>query len=93
MPPKWKQTLHDVRRMTPGVEPGVVKAARPVLNGEDEETDRKALRLVLTQHGYQRRLRPGVRLRHKTKKGHGKTATHKPMKLINPLNPLNPLNP
>jgi insertion element IS1 protein InsB len=27
-----------------------VKAASPVLNGEDEETGRKALRLVLTQH-------------------------------------------
>jgi insertion element IS1 protein InsB len=27
-----------------------VKAARPVLNGEDEETGRKVLHLVLTQH-------------------------------------------
>jgi hypothetical protein len=33
-----------------GVAPDAVKAARPVLNGEDEETGRKALRLVLTQH-------------------------------------------
>src|SRR5262249_43697763 len=37
-------------RMTSGAAPDAVKAARPVLNGEDEETDRKALRLVLTQH-------------------------------------------
>src|SRR5712691_1605706 len=37
------------RRMTSGAEPGAVKAASPVLNGEDEETGRKALRLVLTQ--------------------------------------------
>ena len=36
-------------RMTSGAEPGAVKAASPVLNGEDEETDRKVLRLVLTQ--------------------------------------------
>ena len=36
--------------MTSGAEPGAVKAASPVLNGEDEETGRKALRLVLTQH-------------------------------------------
>ena len=28
-----------------------MKVARPVLNGEDEETGRKALRLVLTQRG------------------------------------------
>ena len=37
-------------RTTSGAEPGAVKAASPVLNGEDEETGRKALRLVLTQH-------------------------------------------
>src|SRR5712691_12090742 len=37
------------RRMTSGAEPGAGKAASPVLNGEDEETGRKALRLVLTQ--------------------------------------------
>jgi insertion element IS1 protein InsB len=36
--------------MTSGAEPGAVKAASPVLNGEDEETGRKALRFVLTQH-------------------------------------------
>jgi hypothetical protein len=36
-------------RRTSGVAPDAVKAARPVLNGEDEETDRKVLRLVLTQ--------------------------------------------
>ena len=39
-----------VWRMTSGAAPDAVKAARPVLNGEDEETDRKVLRLVLTQH-------------------------------------------
>jgi len=36
-------------RLTTGAEPDAVKAASPVLNGEDEETDRKELRLVLTQ--------------------------------------------
>jgi hypothetical protein len=35
--------------MTSGVAPDAVKAARPVLNGEDEETGRQVLRLVLTQ--------------------------------------------
>ena len=34
--------------MTSGAAPDAVKAARPVLNGEDEETGRKVLRLVLT---------------------------------------------
>ena len=48
-------------RTTSGAEPGAVKAASPVLNGEDEETGRKALRLVLTQPGSWRRLTPGVR--------------------------------
>ena len=38
-----------VWRMTSGAAPDAVKAARPVLNGEDEETGRKVLRLVLTQ--------------------------------------------
>ena len=47
---KWKQMLHHSWRMTSGVAPDAVKAARPVLNGEDEETDREVLRLVLTQH-------------------------------------------
>ena len=32
-----------------GVEPCAVQVARTVLNGEDEETGRKALRLVPTQ--------------------------------------------
>jgi hypothetical protein len=53
-------------RRTKGVEPGVVKATRPVLNGEDEETGRKVLRLVLTQLPRFRcppRLTPGVRSR------------------------------
>ena len=36
-------------RRTSGAAPDAVKAARPVLNGEDEETGRKVLRLVLTQ--------------------------------------------
>ena len=36
-------------RVTKGAAPDAVKAARPVLNGEDEETGRKVLRLVLTQ--------------------------------------------
>jgi len=35
--------------MTSGAAPDAVKAARPVLNREDEETGRKVLRLVLTQ--------------------------------------------
>jgi len=47
--------------MTSGAEPGAVKAASPVLNGEDEETGRKALRLVLTQLGFRVRLRRSVR--------------------------------
>jgi hypothetical protein len=37
-------------RVTKGAAPDAVKAARPVLNGEDEETGLKVLRLVLTQH-------------------------------------------
>jgi IS1 family transposase len=40
----------SVWRTTSGAAPDAVKAARPVLNGEDEETGRKGLRLVLTQH-------------------------------------------
>ncbi len=35
--------------MIEGVKPGAVKAASPVLNGEVEETDHRALRLDLTQ--------------------------------------------
>jgi hypothetical protein len=42
--------LHGVPwRVTKGAAPDAVKAARPVLNGEDEETGLKVLRLVLTQ--------------------------------------------
>jgi hypothetical protein len=52
---------YDAWRITSGAEPGAVKAASPVLNGEDEETGRKALRLVLTQPRCQPRLTPGVR--------------------------------
>jgi insertion element IS1 protein InsB len=37
-------------RTTSGAEPGAVKAASPVLNGEVAETDRKAPRRDLTQH-------------------------------------------
>ena len=48
-------------RTTSGAEPGAVQAASPVLNGEDEETGRKALRLVLTQPGFQARLSRSVR--------------------------------
>ena len=39
-------------RRTSGAAPCAVKAARTVLNGEDEETGRKVLRLVLTQLEY-----------------------------------------
>ena len=51
-------------RVTKGVEPCAVKAASTVLNGEDEETGRKALRLVLTQ----RKMR-NVRLRFSIDRG------------------------
>ena len=47
-------------RLTKGVEPCAMKVASTVLNGEDEETDRKALRLVLTQPGHWRRLKRSV---------------------------------
>ena len=43
-------------RRTSGAAPDAVKAARPVLNGEDEETGRKVLRLVLTQHHWSGRV-------------------------------------
>ena len=55
MPPKWKQTLHDSWRTIKGAEPDAVKAARPVLNGGDEETCSNATRLAPTQ--LQRRLK------------------------------------
>src|SRR5215831_9021346 len=43
--------LHGVPgRVTKGAAPDAVQAARPVLNGEDEETSLRVLRLVLTQH-------------------------------------------
>ena len=41
-------------RGTKGAEPCAVKAASTVLNGEDEETGRKVLRLVLTQRNMRR---------------------------------------
>ena len=47
---KWEQTLHgDPWRTTKGAAPCAVKVARTVLNGGDEETYRKATRLVPTQ--------------------------------------------
>jgi hypothetical protein len=50
--------------MITGAEPDAIKVARPVLNGEDEETGRKALHLVLTQlprSRFQPRLSRSVR--------------------------------
>ena len=53
---KWEQTLHGSPwRMTKGVAPCAVKVACTVLNGGDEETYRKATRLVPTQ-----RMSPSV---------------------------------
>jgi hypothetical protein len=47
---KWEQTLHGCPwRTTKGAAPCAVKVARTVLNGEREETYRKATRLALTQ--------------------------------------------
>ena len=47
---KWEQTLHGCPwRPTKGVAPCAVKVACTVLNGGDEETYRKATRLVPTQ--------------------------------------------
>ena len=47
---KWEQTLHEYPwRTTKGAAPCAVKVACTVLNGEDEETGLKVLRLVLTQ--------------------------------------------
>ena len=63
--------LLEIERLTSSLERGHWKStregnslmaystARPVLNGEDEETGRKALRLVLTQ--LRQQLLPGVR--------------------------------
>jgi hypothetical protein len=48
-------------RLTSGVEPDAVKAARPVLNGGDEETCGNATRLVPTQPGFRARLSASVR--------------------------------
>jgi hypothetical protein len=50
-------------RVSTGVEPDAIKVASPVLNGEDEETGRKTLRLVLTQlprFRFRARLTAGV---------------------------------
>ena len=61
-------------RLTKGVEPCAMKVASTVLNGEDEETDRKALRLVLTQLRFQPRLCPALDARknpvHRTIQAH-----------------------
>jgi hypothetical protein len=49
--------------MITGAEPEAIKVASPVLNGEDEETGRKALHLVLTQlprFSFRARLTAGV---------------------------------
>src|SRR5262249_459920 len=47
---KWEQTLHgEPWRTTAGAAPCAVKVACTVLNGGDEETYRKATRLVPTQ--------------------------------------------
>jgi len=47
---KWEQTLHGYPwRPTKGAAPCAVKVACTVLNGGDEETYRKATRLVPTQ--------------------------------------------
>jgi len=47
---KWEQTLHGGPwRTTKGAAPCAVKVACTVLNGEREETYRKATRLALTQ--------------------------------------------
>ena len=47
---KWEQTLHECPwRPTKGAAPCAVKVARTVQNGGDEETYRKATRLVPTQ--------------------------------------------
>jgi hypothetical protein len=57
MAPPW--------RLSTGVEPEAMQVARPVLNGEDEEPGRKALRLVLTQlprFSFRRQVSFGVRL-------------------------------
>ena len=49
---KWEQTLHGCPwRTTKGAAPCAVKVARTVLNGEREETYRKATRPVPTQYG------------------------------------------
>ena len=70
MPAKWNQTrvnswgcrrngnrgfMVPPWRLTTGVEPDAVKAARPVLNGGDEETCGNVTRLVPTQPGFQAR--------------------------------------
>ena len=51
---KWEGTLRGARgsrRRIAGAKPGAVKAARPVLNGGDEETGLDRPRLVATQLG------------------------------------------
>ena len=77
MPAKWDETrvnscgcrrngnrcfMGAPWRLTKGAEPDAVKAARPVLNGGDEETCGNVTRLVPTQPGHWRRLTAGVML-------------------------------
>ncbi len=59
---KCEGTLRGFRpgRKTEGAAPCAVKAACTVLNGGDEETYRKATRLVPTQPRSSQRLRPSV---------------------------------
>jgi hypothetical protein len=52
-PRKCRGTLHGFPwRLTDGVEPDAVKVARPVLNGEDEETDHWSCALSLPNLAY-----------------------------------------
>ena len=60
---KWEPTLHGPPwRRIKGAAPCAVKVARTVLNGGDEETYRKATRLVPTQREPHFGMFDGVRL-------------------------------
>jgi hypothetical protein len=62
-PPQGQQTRHGTPwRSTTGGEPWAVHVARTVLNGGDGETCSNGTRLVPTQLGHWRRLRPSVRV-------------------------------
>ncbi len=58
-------------RMITGAEPDAIKVASPVLNGEDEETDRKELRLVLTQQVFRDNCRGAWTSRSERRKMYG----------------------